>query len=144
MPRFKGSRSSLLAHWASINAKSDVVRAMGPRTEIEDQPRGLVGCGTKPGEGRRPTTPHSEAGRRKEPPVSEPVARLTKFEASAAADPPDEPPAVKLGLNGLPVAPQTGLRLFPPAPCSGTLVLPRTMAPTVLSEATRGMSTCGT
>ena len=60
--------------------------------------------------------------------------------ASAAAEPPDEPPAFSIGLKGLPVAPQTGLRLFEPAPNSGTLVLPTTMAPAARTRPTMTLS----
>ena len=102
---------------------------MGPSTEITDQPSGRQSLATSPGDGRRPTTPHSAAGMRSEPPVSEPVASGSMSTASAAADPPEEPPAFSPGLKGLPVAPQTGLRVLAPAPMSGTLVLAVTMAP---------------
>ena len=84
---------------------------------------------TMPGEGRKPTTPQCAAGMRSEPPVSEPVQTGSMSVASATAEPPDEPPALSSGLNGLPVAPHTGLRVLAPAPNSGTLVLPTTMAP---------------
>src|SRR5690349_595422 len=94
-----------------------------------DQPRLLRTLGTTPGEGRKPTTPHLAAGMRSEPPVSEPVHTGSRSSASAAADPPDDPPAFRFGLKGLPVAPHTGLRELAPAPISGTLVLPTTMAP---------------
>ena len=57
-------------------------------------------------------------------------------QASAAAEPPDEPPALSAGLNGLPVAPHTGLRLLAPAPMSGVLVLAVTMAPAARRRAT--------
>jgi hypothetical protein len=40
-----------------------------------------------------PTVPHSEAGWRIEPPVSEPSEAKHSSAATAAADPPLEPPA---------------------------------------------------
>src|SRR6476660_10214811 len=102
---------------------SATVRPIGPTTEIGVQPSERRSTGTRPGEGRKPTTPHMAAGRRSEPPVSDPVHTGSMSQASATAEPPDEPPALRVGLNGLPVAPHTGLRVFAPAPHSGTLVL---------------------
>lgn len=81
---------------------------------------------------------------RSEPPVSEPVQTGSRSHASAAAEPPDEPPALSRGSNGLPVAPQTALRVLAPAPSSGTLVLPATMAPAARSRATSTLSCVGT
>jgi hypothetical protein len=43
-------------------------------------------------------------------------------------------------LKGFPVAPQTGLRLFEPAPNSGTLVLPTTMPPAARTRPTMTLS----
>src|SRR5262249_13849988 len=77
-------------------------------------------------EGRKPQT---AAGIRREPPVSEPVQTGSMSQASATAAPPDDPPALSRGSNGLPVAPQTTLRVFAPAPNSGTLVLATMIAP---------------
>ena len=99
---------------------------------------------TMPGDGRKPTTPQNEAGLRNEPPVSEPVQTGSMSVASATAEPPDEPPALSIGLNGLPVAPHTGLRLFEPAPNSGTLVLPTTTAPAARTRPTMTLSWLGT
>src|SRR5690606_16139431 len=117
---------------------------MGPTTEIDEPPSTRRTLGTTPGDGRKPTTPHLAAGMRSEPPVSEPVHTGSRSSASAAAEPPDEPPALRLGLNGLPVAPQTGLRLLAPAPISGTLVLPTRIAPAWRSRATSSTSCEGT
>ncbi|GBH10803.1 hypothetical protein KPSA1_04228 [Pseudomonas syringae pv. actinidiae] len=107
------------------------------------QPSFLRSLGTRPGEGRRPTMPHSAAGMRSEPPVSEPLHSGTMSTASAAAEPPEEPPAFSSGLNGLPVAPHTTLRVFAPAPSSGTLVLPTMMAPAARRRATNRLSWAG-
>ncbi len=56
---------------------------------------------TVPYVGFIPTTPHSEAGWRIEPPVSEPRAARADPMATAAADPPDEPPATRVVSHGL-------------------------------------------
>ncbi len=116
---------------------------MGPTTEIGVQPNSLRELGTTPGDGRKPTTPHLAAGMRSEPPVSDPVHTGSMSQASAAADPPDEPPAFRRGSNGLPVAPQTTLRELAPAPISGILVLPVTMAPAARRRATSTLSCAG-
>ncbi len=117
---------------------------MGPSTEIGVQPSARWSAGTTPGEGRKPTTPHMAAGIRSEPPVSEPVQTGSISQARATAEPPDEPPALRRGSNGLPVAPHTGLRVLAPAPNSGTLVLATITAPALRTSATMAASALGT
>ena len=124
-------------------AVSETVLPIGPSTEIADQPSALSSLAITPGVGLNPTTPQIEAGMRSDPPVSEPVQIGNMSVANAAAEPPDEPPAFRLGLNGLPVAPQTALRVLAPAPMSGTLVLAVTIAPAWRSLATIALSFCG-
>ncbi len=59
---------------------------------------------TRPYVGFIPTTPQYAAGCLIEPPVSEPnILNGTKPAATAAADPPDEPPGTALWSNGLTV-----------------------------------------
>src|SRR3546814_13939095 len=103
------------------SAVSATSRPIGPSTEIGAQPNGRRSEGTRPGEGRWPTTPQKAAGRRRLPPVSDPVAIGTMPAARAAADPPDEPPPVRVASKGLPVAPSPGVGELPPAPTTGTL-----------------------
>jgi hypothetical protein len=55
--------------------------------------------------GFRPKTPQSEAGTRIEPFVSDPRASGTSPPATAAADPPENPPATREGSCGLRVGP---------------------------------------
>ena len=50
--------------------------------------------GTRPTEGRKPTTLQKAAGLRSEPPVSEPLATGTSPQANATAAPPEDPPHV--------------------------------------------------
>ena len=76
--------------------------------------------------------------------MSEPVQTGSMSVASATAEPPDDPPGLSRGSNGLPVAPHTGLRLLAPAPNSGTLVLPTTTAPAARTRATMTLSQLGT
>ena len=79
-------------------------RVIGPSVEMVPPP--ITPCRlTSPRVGRKPYTPHSEAGSRIEPSASPPIATGTRPAASAAAHPPDEPPAVRAGSCGLRVAP---------------------------------------
>src|SRR6185436_5151952 len=89
------------------SATSATVRAIGPFVESGDHEPSS--SGTRPGDGRKPTTFVNAAGLRSEPPVSEPVAIGTMPHRSAAAAPPLEPPTVLAVLYGFSVAPNTGL-----------------------------------
>ena len=120
------------------------MRPSGPPTEIGVHPSERRSEPTSPGDGRNPTTPHIAAGMRNEPPVSVPLQSGSMSHASATAEPPDEPPALRFGLNGLPVAPHTALRVFAPAPNSGVLVLATMMAPAARTRATMLESKSGT
>ena len=135
------SRPTLAENNKAVSATS---RPIGPSTEITDHPSARALLPIMPGEGRIPTTPHKAAGMRNEPPVSDPVQIGKRSVASAAAEPPDEPPAFKLGLKGLPVAPHTGLRVFAPAPMSGVLVFAVTIAPAARRRVIKLASCVGT
>ena len=87
-----------------------------------------------------PTTPQKAAGFRMLAAESEPLARGAMFAASAAPAPPDEPPEVRLVLNGLAVAPNTLFVVFEPTANSGELVFPKTMPPAARIRATIGSS----
>jgi hypothetical protein len=50
---------------------------------------------TRPGVGRSATTPFQEPGRRIDASVSSPMASVEKLAASAAPEPPDDPPTVR-------------------------------------------------
>ena len=100
-----------------------------PEVLSVDHANGAFGLGTRPGDGRKPTTLQNAAGLRREPPVSEPLATGTSPHANATAAPPDEPPQVFVRSYGLRVAPKTGLNVWEPAPNSGVLVLPMVIAP---------------
>src|SRR5262245_54683241 len=107
-------------------------------------PSGCREFGTRPGDGRKPTTPLSAAGIRSDPPVSEPVHTGSISVARATPEPPDEPPGLSSGLNGFPVAPHTMLRVLAPAPNSGVLVFAAMMAPAARTRATIALSRSGT
>src|SRR5207302_8914873 len=101
-------------------------------------------AGPAPGEGRNATATQIAAALRSDPPVWEAVHDGSMSQASATAEPADEPPALSRGSNGFPVAPETRLRVFAPAPNSGTLVLQTMIAPALRTSATMAASCAGT
>ena len=90
-----------------------------------------------------PVTPHSAAGWRIEPPVSVPVAAGTRRAATAAAEPPEEPPGTRLGSQGLRTGPKWLVSLEEPIANSSMLVLPSTTAPAALCGVTGMKPTYG-
>src|SRR5688572_10778991 len=74
------------------SATSATLLAMGPDTDRGDHEP--PSPGTRPGDGRRPTTLQKAGGLRSEPPVSLPSAIGTMPVASATAPPPLLPPHV--------------------------------------------------
>ena len=64
-------------------------------------PRG----GSKFQVGLWPNNPQKCEGLRMDPPISEPVSMPVMPEARVAAEPPDEPPGIKLRFQGLLVVP---------------------------------------
>ena len=77
----------------------------------------------------KPTTPQSAAGWRIEPPVSEPSATGASRAATAAAEPPLDPPGMRSSAHGLCVAPNAEFSVDEPIANSSQLVLPMTTAP---------------
>jgi len=84
---------------------------------------------TRPRVGFSPTTPHSLAGMRMDPPPSLACATATMPLATAAADPPDEPPAEWPGSQGLRAGGKLRGSVVTVVPNSGTFVRPRTTKP---------------
>src|SRR6185295_14124383 len=64
--------------------------------------------------------------------------------ASAAADPPDEPPGTCANDHGLVVVPNNSLNAWLSPHQRGRFVLPKTMAPADFKRATAGASAVGT
>jgi len=62
-------------------------------------------------------------------------------EATAAAPPPEEPPGVIFGFQGLRVMPVSGPSVTPFQPNSGVVVLPSSSAPCSRSRAVAGAAT---
>ena len=76
-----------------------------------------------------PTTPQSAAGWRIEPPVSVPIAQGAVPAATAAAEPPEEPPGTRVESQGLVTGPKAEFSFDEPIANSSWLVLPSTGAP---------------
>ncbi len=76
-----------------------------------------------------PTTPQREPGWRIEPPVSVPRATGAWNAATAAAEPPDEPPGTRSRSHGLAVGPYAECSVDEPIANSSMFVLPRMTAP---------------
>ena len=55
---------------------------------------------TLPYEGFNPITPHHAEGFLIDPPVSDPIVAGTRYEETAAAEPPDEPPGTRFKSHG--------------------------------------------
>jgi len=95
--------------------------------------------GTRPYGGLNPTTPQNDAGILIEPPMSEPVASVAVPAASAAADPPLEPPGEYLVFHGLRVTPQSLDQVIGAQQNSGVVVLACTMAPASMMRWTKAV-----
>src|SRR5690242_1614089 len=94
--------------------------------------------------GFSPYTPQQCDGMRTDPPMSVPTSKLVSPAATAAAEPPDEPPVMRSSAHGLFVVPNNSLCAWMSADHSGKFVLPNTIAPELLSRATAGASSVGT
>src|SRR5687767_3900278 len=104
---------------------SAVVRAIGPFVDSAGQSGGVgPPDGTRPSDGLNPLMPHIAAGMRMEPPPSEPVPSGIIPVASAAAVPPDDPPALRSRSKGLRVGLNRWLTVSGFHPSSGVFVLP--------------------
>jgi hypothetical protein len=103
--RDSGSVGSKAACAESSRQVSATVLPIGPSVGIMFQPWARLSVGTRPGEGRKPTTPQNAAGMRSDPPPSEPVQIGSMPVASATAEPPEEPPGMRFGSKGLPEGP---------------------------------------
>ena len=84
---------------------SPTLRANSPGWSRLSTNGNIPSRGRRPKVGLRPKTPQRPAGTLTEPLVSEPRASGTRPAATAAADPPDEPPAMRARSCGLWVAP---------------------------------------
>src|SRR6266704_1919435 len=101
---------------------------MGPGTEViaTSKSRSLP---TRPKLTLNPNRPLSADGIRIDPPPSLPVQIGIMPTATAAAEPPDEPPGVRSGFQGLRVMPWRYVRVQLVEPNSGEVVSPTSTAP---------------
>ena len=88
---------------------SSTVRASGPKWWMVSNWVGRKSSGIRPKLGFSPTTPDHAAGMRTDPPMSLPSASGTQPDATAAPEPPDEPPGVRSVSHGFRVTPHSGL-----------------------------------
>jgi hypothetical protein len=88
--------------------------------------------------------PQHAAGPRIEPPVSVPVAPAHRKAATAAPEPPLDPPGERSSAHGFFVGPYHGLLVVEPAANSWALHLPTRTAPASLRRRTDSASSVGT
>src|SRR5918999_2913131 len=99
---------------------------------------------TVPYVGRRPTRPHNAAGCLIDPPVSEPSAHGASPPATAAADPPEEPPGTREGSQGFFVGPYAEFSVDDPMANSSMFVFPSSGRPASLHLVATVESNTGT
>ena len=124
------------------SATSATVRAIGPDVDSGDHEPDSAG--TRPGDGRKPTTLQKAAGLRSDPPMSLPSAIGSIPQAQR------RPPRRRccrrtscVRSYGFFVAPKTGLKVCDPAPNSGVFVLPSVTAPASRMRVTISASVVG-
>src|SRR5919107_2555858 len=109
------------------SAASRTSRVIGPTTSSEEA-KAIRPCReTRPYVGLSPTMPQNAAGWRTEPPVSVPSAHQLSPAATAAADPPEEPPGTRPRSQGLRLGPQAEFSVDEPIANSSQLALPTMM-----------------
>src|SRR6476659_8094091 len=79
--------------------------------------------------GFMPTIPQSAAGWRIEPPVSVPIAQGASRPATAAAEPPEDPPGTRPSSHGFSTGPYAEFSFEDPIANSSMFTLPSTRAP---------------
>ena len=84
-----------------------------------------------------PTRPQQAAGIRIEPPPSLACANGSMPDATAAAEPPDDPPGVRARSHGLWVGPNASGSVVGMMPSSGVLVRPTITSPAAWKRAAR-------
>src|SRR5215211_6593503 len=99
---------------------------------------------TLPRLGFRPTNPQHAAGIRIDPPASEALATARTPDATAAAAPPEEPPGVCSGLQGLRTGPKRTGSVIGSSPNSQLRGVPISGMPAAFGRAAAVLSTSGT
>src|SRR3954452_5195064 len=108
---------------SSAAAVSSIVRVKTPSVDRNESPASGP-REMRPRLGLRPTRPQQAAGTRIEPPPSEAWAIGTRPPATAAPEPPDEPPGVWSVFHGLRVGPKRLGSVTGTMPISGEAVFP--------------------
>ena len=116
------------------------MRVSHPTTDIPCQWSGAGPRGNRPRCALSPKRPQQAAGTRIDPAPSEPRAAPTRPAATAAAEPPLEPPGERSRSQGLRVTPHVGDSVTGSAHSGGTFVRPRTMAPAARTRRTTSQS----
>ena len=119
-----------VCNWSSNRAESSTDRVRAKLIEAPCQDRQSLGpVGTRPRVGFKPINPDQLEGIRIEPPPSFPAANGTQPAATAAADPPEEPPGVTAVFHGFRAGPKSFASVIFFQPNSGKLVWPIIMKP---------------
>ena len=93
---------------SSSATHSSTVRAIGPTWSKLGASGKQPTVETSSYVGLKPTTPQHAAGMRIDPPESVPRAASASEAARAAAEPPDDPPAMRPGARGFGTVPKCG------------------------------------
>src|SRR5207237_4833498 len=126
-------------------ALSRTLRVRACSTAMPCHPSPTYGpIGFRPRVGLSPKTPQHEAGMRIDPPPSPPCAMGTIPDATAAAEPPLDPPGVYAVFQGLRVGPYSRGSVTGKMPISEVLVFPTINSPADLSRRTSSLSPCWT
>ena len=86
--------------------------------------------------GFSPTRPQREAGWRTDPPVSVPIDQGASPPATAAAEPPEEPPGTRPASHGFTTSPNAEFSFEEPIANSSMFVLPSIGAPAAARRST--------
>src|SRR6185436_3836924 len=105
------------------------LRQSGPTWSNEGDSGNTPRALTRPDVGFNPTIPQNAAGSRTEPPVSVPIAAKHMPVATAAAEPPEEPPAMRSVSHGLRTGPKYDDVEVPPYANSCMFCFPINTAP---------------
>ena len=117
-------------------AASRTERTIGPRTGFSDEGNGPGPRPERPNVAFMPNSPLYDDGMRIDPPPSPPVHIGNSPAATAAAEPPEDPPGVFERSHGLRVTPCSGVLVKLTVPNSDAVVSPVMTAPAARSRST--------
>jgi hypothetical protein len=134
--RLRVSRGSKPLQTSNQRAVSRTERDRQPTVTVKGGWWELGPFGIRPNVDFNPIRPVKPAGMRMDPPPSLPEARGRRPPATAAAEPPEEPPGVRCGSQGLCVVPWSLVCVKLTPPNSGAVVWPTGTAPASRSRVT--------